>query len=259
MIGEFAAVIFYSEKATSEMDCLTLLNRFKGNSNPLNNTEGVVRYDFNAINVCLNLIHIPDIYGDFFKDTNPFYNISELKELVNKPVEQKNNLRDKYKHEFFLIELYSKSESYYKFELLIYKIKYLLVNSLDNSKNDVIYFKDYYMRMYKEFEKINNRQETYSLFVENIKKEMESISKYQDFLIQLISKNERNKNKIYRFIREYEICILLCTITDPDLFKQYQYKKDYFLQLEAFNIYIDPLEKLIANTSLIQWKHKEGN
>lgn len=93
--GVFCSAIFYCEDAEVTDNCLKMLNELKGKSNPLDNAPGVVRYDYAAINVCLNLIHIPDIYGDFFKDITPFYKISEIIDIINGNFIQYRSLKNK--------------------------------------------------------------------------------------------------------------------------------------------------------------------
>jgi len=251
-LGEFASIIFYSPSATLETNCLAQLNKFKGNSDPLKNSDGVVRYDFKAINICLNLIHIPDTYGDFFKDTSPFYTIPELVEIVNRPVDLNTDFKEQFKNDLFLIKLYSRNTSFYEFESLIYKIKYLLADALKISEDSLLSLKTHYIHLYNTFEKADNRAQKREIYVESISKEKNIIYSYQELLIGLMSKNKDHKGKVHELVKAYCICDLLYTITDPYLYKQYN--DDFFLQLQALNIYIDAFEKIIVNTSLLQWR-----
>ena len=128
--GMFCGVLFFCDDASEEVNCLNKLNMYKGRSNPLDNASGVVRYDFSAINVCLNLIHVPDTYGDFFKDTSPFYGIGELAEITRL---KKNDcyMEENYEFQIKLHENVNK----YSFEILLYKVKYYLICLITNKCN----------------------------------------------------------------------------------------------------------------------------
>lgn len=251
-LGEFASVVFYSPSATPETNCLTQLNKFKGNSDPLKNSDGVVRCDFKAINICLNLIHIPDTYGDFFKDTSPFYTIPELVDIINRQVDLNTDYKEQFKSDLFLIKLYSRNTTYYEFEILIYKIKYLLADALKISEGSLLSLKAHYIHLYNAFENVDNRAQKREIYVESISKEKNIICSCQELLIGLMLKNKDDKSKVHELVKAYHTCDLLYTITDPNLFKQYN--DDFFLQLQAINIHIDTFEKLIISTSLLQWR-----
>ena len=167
--GEFAAAIFYSKTATKKVSCLKQLNLHKGKSDPLKNTNGVIRHDFKAINICLNLIHVPDTYGDFFKDTSPFYTIPSIFSII--AGSQKIELEQ----ELFTVYLYDQAKSSYVFEKTIYKIKYLLTSGLfKNFKyidgHSLLHLLQYYKSQYLFFEQEVSREKRHSVFIEGDRK-----------------------------------------------------------------------------------------
>lgn len=156
--GVFCSILFFCDDATEELNCLNRLNMYKGKSNPLDNTSGVIRYDFAAINVCLNLIHVPDTYGDFFKDTSPFYEVGELAKITrlgksNFCMEEECN---------FQIKLHENINKY-SFEILLYKVKYYLVCLITNKKslelNSI-----YYQNQYNIIASLATREEKNNLY-----------------------------------------------------------------------------------------------
>lgn len=255
-MGEFSAAIFYSEKATQNFNCLNQLNQYKGNSNPLKNNCGVIRHDFKAINVCLNLIHIPDTYGDFFKDTSPFYSVEELFSLFS--TRKKRDNRDTIEqkqlaNQLFLIELYSNNNNYYCFELSFYKVKYFLAEKLYRICN-IIKLDElllHYRKLYAFFKQCSTREERYHVFLTNISSEQEAIFDIQSEIKDQIA-NHQNKRHFIDLISAYQISELLLMITDPNYFVQTG--DSFFTKLTPYDITIDLYEQLIIKTTLFQWK-----
>lgn len=239
--GVFCGALFYCEDGTEKENCLQLLNNFKGKSDPMLNQSGVVRYDFAAINICLNLIHIPDTYGDFFKDSSPFYSIQELANITQLKEEQ--GMDEDYKFEIKLHENTSK----YLFETLFYKIMYYLACLL---KYDDGQLRKRYYNQYNAIQKLESRKERYLLVKKSMVEEVEILSKAEDTVFRLF-KNIADKRDLYSLIEEIDILRLLKLFSNPLEFKQYN--KDIFTELELYGIVCDDYEKLILNTSLIQW------
>lgn len=239
--GVFCSAIFYNDKANLENNCLTMLNSLKGTSNPIDNKAGVVRFDFSAINVCLNLIHIPDTYGAFFKDTSPFYSIVDIVKIVNRFHKQNLELK---KFELYLLQ---KSTEKYSFERVMYKFKYLLASLLEDEDE----IKIYYMKKYNEVVSIHDRKKRISVVKENIKIETQYLEKIAK---KIINNNNLEEKSFDKLIDKLYILRLLKIFTIPQLYKSY--KKDFFLELRLLGIIADDFEKLILNTSLIQWKEE---
>lgn len=254
-IGEFSAAIFYSETATSDFNCLNQLNQYKGNSNPLKNKIGVVRYDFKAINICLNLIHIPDIYGDFFKDTSPFYHVSELFSIILK--QNKEVLNKKLENDLFFVHLCSNNNGSYNFEMISYKIKYLLAKCFDFSLStiNIDELLDHYRYLYTLFKEEVKHEKRHDMFISNIILEKDILTNLQEKIVKYIKCNQDN-NLNLEMINAYSICELLLVLTDPSYFANAG--NDFFYKLHFFNLFIEPYEQLIINTTLFQWKKIEG-
>lgn len=242
--GAFCAALFYCAAASDEDNCLSKLNSYKGKSNPLNNIAGVVRYDYEAINVCLNLIHIPDTYGDFFKDTSPFYTVSEIIEIIRDRAKMKSQLQNK----FFELELLSRTGEKYIFELVLYKTKYR-VASLLIGENSLL---SYYQKQYDCFKKEKQREKRNMQLRENIMAEEKKIEAIERELLNKIQM-ESEKIKLYQLLDRINILRLLKLITIPNDFKCYE--KDIYMELQGYGIVVNSFEKLILNTSLIQWEN----
>ena len=237
--GVFCSAIFYHDKADLEHNCLKMLNSLKGTSNPIDNKAGVVRYDFSAINVCLNLIHIPDTYGAFFKDISPFYSVADIVKIINRV--QKQNLELK-KFELFLLQ---RTTEKYSFEMIAYKIRYLLSSLLEDEDE----IKIYYMQQYNKIVNILDRKKRIGLVKENIKIETEYL---ENIIKKTICNSDLEEKSFEKILDKIYILRLLKIFTIPELYKCY--KRDFFLELKVLGIMVDDFEKLILNTSLIQWK-----
>lgn len=242
--GAFCAVLFYCDDADNENHCLKRLNAFKGTSNPLDNSTGVVRYDYEAINVCLNLIHIPDTYGDFFKDTSPFYKVKEIVEIIH----NREITRQHIKNKFFKMKLMLRTGEKYIFELVLYKVKFNIASLLDDEHN----LFDYYQNQYEWFHKEKNRKKRNIKLKKNIEFEMASIKDLEDILINKIQL-EHETERLYRLIDKMNILRILKAFTSPDIYKKYE--RDIYIELRGYGLIIEEFERLILNTSLIQWKN----
>lgn len=237
--GVFSSAVFYCDKADLENNCLKMLNSLKGTSNPVDNNSGVVRYDFSAINVCLNLIHIPDTYGAFFKDSSPFYSVTDIVNIVKKTKKQNLELK---KFELFLLQ---RTTEKYNFEIVAYKIKFLLSSLLDDEDK----IKIYYMQQYNKILSIKDRKKRISLVKQNINYETQYL---ENIIRKTIYNKDTGENFFDKIIDKIYILRLLKVFTVPDIYKGY--KRDIFLELKVLGIIVDDFEKLILNTSLIQWK-----
>lgn len=241
--GAFCAALFYCDEADSKNHCLKRLNKYKGKSNPLDNSIGVVRYDYEAINICLNLIHIPDTYGDFFKDTSPFFNVEKMVEIIHNKEFTKRHLKNK----LFEMKLMQRTGEKYIFELILYKIKFNVACLLEDEEHLLDYYKEQYEWFYKE----NNRKKRNMNLKNNIEFEMAYIRSLEDTLISKIhSSNEINR--LYRLLDKINIMRILKIFTIPYMYKNYE--RDVYSELGGYGLIIDDFERLILNTSLIQWK-----
>lgn len=241
--GYFCSAIFYYKDSKGTNYCLKHLNSYKGKSNPLDNSVGVVRYDYSAINVCLNLIHIPDTYGDFFKDTAPFYKISEIIAIINGASKKSNGLSNK----MFELRLLSNCNEKHLFETILYKTKFRLACLLE--ENDELC--QYYKKMYELLQNESDRQKRFLMVKDLIYTETGLLDKAEESVIKKI-KNEESKCKIYKLADEMNIIRLLKIFTVPNIYKLYE--RDIYKELQVYGLIVDGFEKLVLNTSLIQWK-----
>lgn len=241
--GYFCATLFYSKSANETISCLKQLNKFKGKSNPLDNKNGVIRYDFAAINVCLNLIHVPDSYGDFFKDTSPFFSTSEIMEIVKGHDNCQNGLKNK----IFEAELLNCDNSKRIFEKVYYKTKYRMACLMSNK--DLLL--DFYRNQYELFKEELGREENYTLFLESLEKERKFLEKIEEKM-WLMMKTISTKDSRYSLIDDLNIIRLLDIFSYPQKYRTYS--RDIYKQLEGVGLYIEEFDKLILNTSLIQCK-----
>ena len=254
--GAFAAAIFYSELATQEYTCLQLLNQYKGKSSPIKNHCGVIRYDFKAINVCLNLIHIPDNYGDFFKDISPFFTIQDFfariadcdnRQIVN---------------ELFLATLHNNSEHYYTFEKSCYKLRYIIAFRISNILHmykcpPLSTLMEYYHGQYTCISEISDRCVRHNTFIQKIAYEANTVKELLSYITTLMINNATQREAFSKLVEAYCICELLYTITAPQCFL---YISDNFFQkLRAYQIFISPYEQLILKTSMLQWNNESGD
>lgn len=242
--GVFCGVLFFCEEATEDCNCLKRLNAYKGKSNPLDNAEGVVRYNFAAINVCLNLIHIPDSYGDFFKDTSPFYKISEIVKITH--LERNECMEGVY---FFQIKLHENVNKYI-FELLLYKVKYLIISNISNCNNIELNLL-YYQKCYEIISNLQTREEKILYVKKNIEDELEMLLNIENFLLTKLRK-EFNNNIIEFLVEDLNLIRILKVFTNPINYRFYN--RDIFAEVKVHGININDFGKLILNTSLIQWK-----
>lgn len=241
--GEFLCALFYCKTANSEENCLNKLNRFKGKSNPLLNNKGVIRYDYAAINVCLNLIHIPDTYGDFFKDVSAFYRISEIADIINSGQKDNNNLINKM-YEINLLE--DKDEKYW-FETVLYKLKFRLACMIKDEVN----LMHYYRKMNEKLRKEPSRENRNKLIASSIDEEKTQINNLIKNRILRI-KEDSSWECLQREIREINILRILNIFTIPTVYKEYD--KDIYMELQAYGLFVSNFEKLILNTTMLQWK-----
>ena len=246
LTGNFAALVFYDKNANENYNCLKHLNSYKGKSNPLTNSNGKVRYDFSAINICLNLIHIPDNFGDFFKDTSPFFSVKEIINIINQDNYKlkQRNIDDKLMS-IRLCEYINK----YTFEFVNYKFKYLLLQKVIFKNEDIKQIIDHYKKVFELEKSTYSREERNRIFKENISKELTMIKNCKLSLINKIKKSDKLE-KVDIYIDDYNILMLLECLTSNNKFKIE--KKDIFKIIESEGIYVDQFEKLIINTSMIQ-------
>ena len=242
--GVFCGALFYCDVADNENHCLKRLNVLKGTSNPLDNSTGVVRYDYEAINVCLNLIHIPDTYGDFFKDTSPFYKVEKIVEIIHDKEMVKQNLKNK----LFKMKLMLRTGEKYIFELVLYKAKFNIACLLEDEE----YLLDYYQEQYECFHKESSREKRNARLRSNIEFEMANIRcQEENWINKIHSENERER--LYRLFDKMNIIRILKIFTSPYMYKKYE--RDVYKELGGYGLVIEDFDKLILNTSLIQWKN----
>ena len=80
---------------------------------------------------------------------------------------------------------------------------------------------------------------------------MESIRNLEDILINKIhSANEIRR--LYRLLDKMNILRILKIFTAPYMYKNYE--RDVYNELGGYGLIINDFERLILNTSLIQWK-----
>ena len=251
--GMFCAAIFYSPTSSEHLNCLCELNLHKGQSNPLKNRPGKIRYDFKAINTCLNLVHIPDTYGDFFKDTSPFYSVSDIVDIVNHPT---GNLavKEETNKDIYIVELYSKMDACYSFEFSIYKVKYLLAAKLADYFTSTSLF-DFIIHLKKTCDAVINeesRTERNSIYICNSDRDKEEIKRIQNELYNRITQNGVTREDLSKLITAYQLTELLLDISVPERYaKSYSY---FFDHVEVLGIIVDGYDRLIINTTLLQWE-----
>jgi nucleoside diphosphate kinase len=241
--GAFCAALFYCSDANIDNHCLKRLNAYKGQSNPLDNCIGVVRYDYEAINVCLNLIHIPDTYGDFFKDTSPFYKIEKIVEII----QDKDRASQHLKNKLFNMKLMLRTGEKYIFELVLYKTKFNIAYLYEDEEQLI----EFYKNQYEWFHEENSREKRNKKIKSNIETEMAMLRKLEENLInEMHSENEIEG--MYRLLDRMNIIRILKILTSPFMYKKHE--RDVYAELEGYGLKINEFERLILNTSLIQWK-----
>lgn len=240
--GAFGVALLYCDDADIEDNCLKRLNAYKGMSNPLDNSTGVVRFDYEAINVCLNLIHIPDSYGDFFKDILPFYKIKELVDIIQDRTMTKQFLDNK----LFEIKLMLRTGEKYIFEKVLYKTKFNIACLLKDEKELL----DYYKNQYKWFSDEKSREKRNTKLKENIRYELERIRNLEYIFLNQI-RSENDIERVFELINKINILRILNLFTSPCMYKVYE--RDLYNELRGYGLVIEEFEVLILNTSLIQW------
>lgn len=246
--GPFAAVLLYCDDLADSTNCLEKLNLYKGKSNPLSNNTGVIRYDFKAINVCLNLLHIPDNYADFFKDTSPFYTVKDIVNILRK----KDNLKEVEINEMkFNITLHERRMKEYVFEETIYKLKYLIAVSIP-IKAIVRQLLPTYHSNYEILRQMDKRELKNNLFMNSLETEKAQLDKLVTYCIGRIKQNENSCSTCELYVESYDKLRLLSLLTKPNEYKRYQH--NFFDRVHGYGVVFSKYEELIINTSLMQWR-----
>lgn len=135
----------------------------------------------------------------------------------------------------------------YTFETVLYKIKFRISCLLEDGEK----ISDYYMETYEKIQNELNREKRFIFIKKKIIKEDEILERIEKKLIDSIKKvNEIQQ--IHILIEQMNILHFLKIFTIPRLYKKYE--RDIFKELEAYGLIVDEFEKLILNTTLIQWR-----
>lgn len=236
-------------------NCLTELNYLKGPGDPFENTSETIRGKFKSINIAMNLIHVPDNYSDFMKDTSPFFKVDEIREMVD-TISKNNMFKEKggnylSKRENFELEFYSeRMNSDYSFFKSLYHLKFEILKSLNTNSLE----RDYLIEVCIDFQNvIDNDRNTRVLTMRQIlHTENYNVDLILTSLKELIS-FEKDLTKIIYFVNDYKKMYLYKKLCDELTFKLVS--ENDLRQLEAEGVFLPKMHKHILITSLSQWKN----
>ncbi len=245
--GPMACIIIHKNNKNS---CLYELNKIKGSGDPYKNSQETIRGRFKAINIGMNLIHIPDNYEQLKKDIEPFFNMDQLyKEIYEKKIiDKKHSFNALSQTENFELDFYSnKVNKDFSFFKSLYYLKYEILKSI---KKDSEYRKQLQNLC---IEYINNIRMTRDDNLKMMRKyfvlEQEVTEKYINKIKKDIILDELNDIIL---LRDLELLSLFSVLSNEEKFDDFN--EEDIRKLKGYGIKISAMHEYILITSLQLWR-----
>jgi len=256
-LGPLMAVIVHLSDSTSDNNCLKRLNFYKGKGDPFEGKPGTIRNDFSAINISMNLIHIPDNYSDFVKDIAPFFSVSEIESILNdtKLIESRGMKGKNYlsKIELFDIYINSRVNNYkHSFFRSLYITKFELLKAIKGIYEEITQLLDICIDYIITIEKELNRFENLKLMRERNVKEIVLVNEISRKIRSEIGNPELSNELLLIEMSDFKKISSYLAFCNED---NYNFVSERFISdIEAEGIVLSAIDRHIILTTCAQWK-----
>lgn len=251
-LGPLLSVIIHKKEATPDNHCLKQLNKLKGFGDPFVAKEGTIRERFSAINYSMNMIHIPDDYLDFIKDSTPFFSTKEIKVIIKDnatlDLEGASLLS---KDELFDIKTRMVRSNKYSFVKSINLLKYRLVNNLEKSYKE----RERLLQLYRELIEATSYQKRHEQLKQLLTSYTEEKRLLNSFMEELENQNQISINRMIEDDKLLGDVLRLRLLMKFSAFESFiNLSQKDFDYLHLLNVDIDNFDKHIILTSALPWK-----